>query len=111
MFLTTADEIVSLVNQMRPNELDEVTLYFWLAHVEYSVLQELFDGDNSYSKEGYMTLGFPYNDVYWTYMLSMVDLALGNLESYKYTHAMAQKAWERLIRSYDVERHKQEFRC
>ena len=79
MVLVSADDILNLVNQMRPNELDEMALLFWLAHIEHSVTQELFDGDDSYTKFGYMTLGFPYNDVYWTYMISMIDLALGNL--------------------------------
>ena len=97
-------EIIDLVCLMRPNELG-FALDFWLSEIECRVLNEMYDGDESLLTPERLLLGYPYGDVYWTHLLSMVDLATGNLESYKISRAMADKAWSYFIRTFDKEKY------
>ena len=99
-----SDEILRIAKSMRPTELD-YELHFWLSEIESRVVNEMYDGDESVVKPGLLLLGFPFGDVYWTYLVCMVDFSRGDLESYKISRAMHEKAWSYFIRTFDKKKH------
>lgn len=108
-FRRTAGEILYMVQQLRPNELDETLIIWWLSTIEHRVLYEILGKEDleSETSEERMLIGPPHDDVYWTHLLAMIDFACKDFESYKYSSAMAEKAWQECAKHY----HHKKYPC
>ncbi len=99
-------EIIQLVHQMRPNDLDDQLLFFWLSNLEYRVLYEVFEGEDGDQPQGELQVGPPHDDIYWTYLVSMVDFATGDVQAYAHSSALAEKAWKNFRKYYHQQKYK-----
>lgn len=91
----TPDEILNIVLEMRPNSLKEETLLFMLSDMEERVNIEVFKAPRNENLNDLMQVETPYEDIYWKELVAMVDFAQGNMENYKYSRELADRAWER----------------
>ncbi len=94
-------EIIQLVRRIRPTELDDEVMFLWLATLECRVFYEVLGGENIESEELVKLLvGPPHDEIYWTYLVSMVDFAKGDMQAYAQSSALAEKAWKRFVQHY-----------
>ena len=99
-------EMVELVNEMRPNELNDDLLYFWLSNLEFRVLYEVLEGQDGDQPVGVLQVGAPHDDIYWTYLVSMIDFATGDMEAYARSSALAERAWKSFCKYYHRQKYK-----
>ena len=92
----TPDDILGIVLEMRPNSLKEDTLLFMLSDLEERVNIEVFKAPREENLADKLQVETPYEDIYWKELVAIVDFAQGNMENYKYSRELADKAWERL---------------
>ena len=100
-----ATEILELVRLMRPNDLEDQLLFFWLSNLEYRVLYEVFEGDGD-QPQGELQVGPPHDDIYWTYLVSMVDFATGDMDAYAHSSVLAERAWKNFRQYYHRQKYK-----
>jgi len=100
-------EMVQLVHQMRPNDFEDGLLYFWLSNLEYRVFYEVFEQEAPETAST-LQVGPPHDDIYWTHLVAMVDFAMGNMEAYAHSSALAEKAWKAFRQYYHQQKYKNE---
>ena len=99
----TTTEAIALACALRPNEaLDEATLANLLWELEAMLAVEI-KGQTPSSLticDLDLDIPMPFDCVYWTYLVAMIDLASKDLDSYKVSHAMFCEARDTYARWY-----------
>lgn len=97
-------QAIELVNILRPNELGEAALTTLLAELEGSLAVEVRgEHPEALTKplaEDELILPLPFDCVYWTYLIAMIDLAVRDIESYKTSNALYCQARDAYARWY-----------
>ena len=94
-------DMIEMARAIRPNELDDGLYFLWMVTIEMRVLFEVFGVEDPNEIEGNdLVVGPPHDDIYWTYLVSMIDFATGNFESYAHSKALADKAWNNFVKHY-----------
>ena len=102
-----ASQMLLMARQMRPCELDDDVLYLWLSTLEYRVLYEVMGEEATEIVETDLLVAPPHDDIYWTYLVSMIDFSKGDMQSYAQSSALAEKAWKRFVQCY----HQKKYSC
>ena len=94
-------DVIEIARLIRPNELDDSLLHVWYVTIECRVVFDVL-GVKNVDELMYtdLTVGPPHDDIYWTYIVSMIDFATGNFESYVHSKALADKAWNDFVKHY-----------
>ena len=102
----TQKEAIALAGAMRPNGLPEELLSRFLAELEGRVETEIHAGTGRkkptfvHTKNPRFSVPAPYDRLYWTYLVAMIDLTVGDMESYALSHALFNEAYTAYARYY-----------
>ncbi len=103
-------DILTFVGQVYP-EMEEVLVRDFcevlLYHIEERIRQEVLHLDEKFDHEN-LILATPHDDVYWTYVLSMMYLVQKNMEAYREYRKLFEEAWENFCRQFFLK--KDDFR-
>lgn len=92
----TVTEALGLATAIRPCELDGEVLTALLLELERQLALEI-RGEHICPHTVTRTdlaVPSPFDRIYWTYLVSMIDLALGNTEGYRLSDALYRESRE-----------------
>lgn len=97
----TRQKAVSIALAMRPCELSEDTLTYFVNELEAELATEVRGeaAEDVTTLDG-LAVPAPYDRVYWTYLVSLIDLATGNTVSYALSRALFEQAHDAYARWY-----------
>lgn len=96
----TVKEALQLANALRPNDLEEATLVALLWGLEEQLATEV-RGEGRTPRAVICTdleVPAPFDRVYWTYLMAMIDLASGSTERYRISDALYRESREAYAR-------------
>ena len=94
----TRSEVLTLVAQLRPHEYSESVMLRWLEELEKKIALEIHGKASDrvpcviVSNEQ-LSVKAPYDRVYWTYLVSMLDFVSGSLEVFECSNALFKEAY------------------
>ena len=94
----TRSEVLAFVQSVHPHEFEDAVMLRWLDELEKKVTVELH-GRLAREKRvpapmvDQLSVASPYDKIYWTYLLAMIELAKGTPESYELASAVFKEAW------------------
>lgn len=100
-------EMIQMARQMRSHEISDEVMYLWLCGIEYRVLYEVMESEPVELLGSEVLVGPPHDDIYWTYLVSMMDFAAGDMQAYAQSSALAERAWKRFVQCY----HGKKYSC
>ena len=94
----TRNEVLAFVQSVRPHELEDAVMLRWLDELEKKVALEIHgrlprDKRMPMPMSDQLSVSSPYDKIYWTYLLAMIELAKGTPESYELASAVFKEAW------------------
>lgn len=97
------DEVIRHACAMRVNELDELTLTTLLFELENQLAVEIRgEGpDTPTFMDTDLLIPSPFQNIYWTYLVAMIDLAQKDLDAYKVSYALFCEARDAYARWYN----------
>ena len=98
----TTNEAIALARALRPNELEDSVLRELLWELEGMLAVEVQgeDPDSLTVADTALNIPMPFDCVYWTYLVAMIDLASKNFDSYKISYPMFCEARDTYARWY-----------
>ena len=96
----TCKEAIALASAVRPHALEEKILLHFLSELEGRIAAEV--RHESVAGEAGVVRGTgqrlsvpsPFDRVYWTYLVAMIDLSVGDTASYKASMALFREAYK-----------------
>lgn len=84
----TKGEVLAFVKSIHEHEFEDTVMLHWLDEVEQRVACEIYDAmpgqQNAVSSaEDSLSVPSPYDKIYWTYLLAMIELAAGSADGYE----------------------------
>ena len=98
----TVKEALQISRAIRPSELDETVLIALLLELEQQLAMEV-RGEQRLPRAVVSTdleVPAPFDRVYWTYLVAMIDLAAGNVERYRVSDALYRESRDAYARWY-----------
>ncbi len=94
----TKNEVLSFVQSIKPHEFEQAVMLRWLEELEKKIEFEIHDrfarGESVQSTStDKLSVPPPYDKVYWTYLVSMIELAQGTPETYKFANGVFKEAY------------------
>ena len=96
----TAEKALELALALRPTELDREILHVLLWELEEQLALEI-RGEWPCARAVTCTelkIPAPFDRIYWTYLISMIDLSMGHTEAYRISHALYSESKEAYAR-------------
>jgi len=92
-------DVYGTLSVLRPEHAEYIGNLFLplLCHLEDKVIHELLHRDLKIDLDN-LVLPPPHDDLYWMYILPIVDMGLGNIEAYREEQKAFEKAWNKLRR-------------
>ena len=99
----TKNEVLSFVQSVKPHDFEDAIMLRWLDELEKKIACEIH---SRYAREeAFLGLGpdqlsvaAPYDKIYWTYLVSMIELAKGTPESYEFANRVFKEAYTEYAR-------------
>lgn len=90
----TAAECIALAKALRPTELDDNMLHTLLQGLEQQLIATVQEEKPKKSavRSTALVIPSPFDRVYWTYLMAMIDLAAGNGEAYERSNALYRES-------------------
>ena len=94
----TKSEVLAFVQSVKPHELEDAVMLRWLDELEKKIITELhgrYACDNRYiglSAEQ-LSVPAPYDRLYWTYLVAMLEFVHGTPESYEFANGVFKEAY------------------
>lgn len=95
----TKNEVLSFVQSIKPHEMEDAVMMRWLEELEKKIACEIHgkfmreDRFVSFSQDQ-LSVAAPYDKVYWTYLIAMLELVKGTPESYEFANAVFREAYQ-----------------
>ena len=94
----TKTEVLALVAELKPHEHSEAVLLRWLEELEQKVACEIHGKTPdaiipSGSMGDQLLVPAPYDRMYWTYLVAMLDFVSGNLELFDRSNALFKESY------------------
>ena len=94
----TKTEVLALVAELKPHEHSDAVMLRWLEELEQKIACEIHrkmpDGTLSTGSMGeQLAVPAPYDRVYWTYLVAMLDFVSGNLELFDRSNKLFGEAY------------------
>ena len=94
----TKSEVLAFVQSVKPHEFEEAVMLRWLDELEKKIMFEIHD--RFARGEGFqgtsvdkLSVPPPYDKVYWTYLVSMIELVQGTPETYEFANGVFKEAY------------------
>ena len=100
----TKNEVITFVGQIKPHELENEVLLRWLDELEKKISLEIHqkytrtDGLKGLLPD-HLMVESPYDRVYWTYLVAMIDFVSGTDESYERSLSAFKEAYGEYARA------------
>ena len=100
----TRNEVVTFVGQIKPHEFENEILLRWLDELEKKISVEIHqkytrtDGFEGLLPDQLMVPS-PYDRVYWTYLVAMIDFVTGSDELYERSIAAFKESYGEYARA------------
>lgn len=89
----TQREAIGVARALRNTSITDDILARFLSELEGRVAIELH-GDTDWEDTGHLEIPHPYEQVYWCYLIAMLDLVEGKAEMYKLSYPLFCHAYE-----------------
>ena len=93
----TKGEVMAFVRSVKPHELEDAVMLRWLEELEKKIACELH---GRFARDEYKSLTAeqlsvpaPYDKLYWTYLVAMLELVQGTPESYAFANGVFKEAY------------------
>ena len=96
----TQKEAIELATTVRPHALSENVLKRFLGEVEGRIAVEVKKAAAPTAAVTTLSVPAPFDRLYWTYLVAMIDLAAGDTENYRISHALFEEAYNAFARWY-----------
>lgn len=96
----TIQEAIAIATALRPTELDEALLTKLVLDLEHRISAEI-RGERLLPRavmRTELTVPPPFDRVYWTYLIAMIDLAACNAEAYAASDALYRESLDAYAR-------------
>ena len=100
----TRNEVITFVGQIKRHEFENEVLLRWLDEVEKKISLEIHqkytrdDGLDGLVPDQ-LLVPSPYDRVYWTYLVAMIDFVTGPTDAYERSLAVFQEAYGEYARA------------
>ena len=94
----TKNEVLAFVQSVKPHDLEDTVMLRWLEELEKKIACELhsrYACDNRYiglSGEQ-LSVPAPYDRLYWTYLVAMLEFVQGTPETYEFANGVFKEAY------------------
>ncbi|MBQ3064548.1 MAG: hypothetical protein IJC99_07115 [Clostridia bacterium] len=100
----TRNEVITFVRQIKPHDFENEVMLRWLDELEQKIATEIhqkYTRDNGLQGllPDQLSVPVPYDRVYWTYLLSMIDFVSGSSDTYERSLAVFQEAYGEYARA------------
>ena len=94
----TKIEVLTFVQSVKPHDFEDAVMLRWLDELEKKVACEIhskFLHEKRYPglSPDQLSVPAPYDKIYWTYLLSMIELAKGTPETYEFANGVFKEAY------------------
>lgn len=94
----TRGEVLTLVTQLRAHEYSESVMLRWLEELEKKISIEIHGNAPDKAPRVIvasekLSVQTPYDRVYWTYLVSMIDFVSGSFENFERSNALFKEAY------------------
>lgn len=102
----TQNEALAMASSVRAHALPEALLIRFLSELEGRVKREIRGetGQEKPSPVAYknplLSAPAPYDRLYWSYLVAMIDLTVGDMEAYTTSFAIFHEAWAAYARAF-----------
>ena len=107
----TPENCIALVDTLVPNAVPEILKQRWLAELEGYLLVDVCHHDPRVMDLGdgteeppTLSVPFPYDRVYWTYLAAMIIFCQGDVTRYSEASDLFEKSFENYAQWYQRER-------
>ena len=100
----TRNEVITFVGQIKPHEFENEVLLRWLDELEKKISVEIHqkytrtDGLDGLMPDQ-LSVPAPYDRVYWTYLVAMIDFVGGTSPNYERSLAAFKEAYGEYARA------------
>ena len=100
----TKNEVIAFVGQIKPHEFENEVLIRWIDELEKKISAEIHqkytrtDGFEGLLPDQ-LSVPVPYDRVYWTYLVAMIDFVRGSIENYEHSRAAFREAYGEYARA------------
>ena len=99
----TKTEVLALVAELKPHDHSDAVMLRWLDEIEQRVALEIHGKarggvDPLYGAKEQLLVPAPYDRIYWTYLVAMLDFVSGNLERFESSNALFKEAYAEYAR-------------
>lgn len=99
----TQKHAISITRSLRNTELTDDVIAGMLSELEGRIAYEIH-GVAHFEDTGELSVPHPFDRVYWTFLVAMLDLYEGNLQNYPHTFAEFRRAFESYANHYQRRR-------
>ena len=99
----TKNEVLNFVQSVKPHEFEQAVMLRWLDELEKKIELEIHD--KLLQKEGFLcgasdklSVPSPYDKIYWTYLVSMIELVQGTPQTYEFANGVFKEAYSEYVR-------------
>lgn len=104
---TTIEEVITRVNELKPNAFTDRQKTEWINKVETAVQTEIMDlepdeltvYDYSRDHDTELIVKLPYRDIYDFFLMAMIDYMAGDIQSYANSMMMYNAAFDSRAKS------------
>ncbi len=94
----TKSEVLAFVQSVKPHELADAVMLRWLDELEKKIACEIhgrFAGEEQYVclAADQLSVPAPYDKLYWTYLVAMLEFVQGTPESYEFANGVFKEAY------------------
>ena len=94
----TKREVLSFVRSIKPHDMEDEVMLLWLEELEKKVALEihgkpLLEGRVLGLNEEQLSVPAPFDKIYWTYLVAMLELAKGTTEGYQFANTVFREAY------------------
>lgn len=100
----TKSEVLTFVQSIKPHSFESDVMLRWLEELEQKIATELHDRFARAEQFSSLTaeqlsVPSPYDRVYWTYLVSMIDFTAGNAEAFALSDSVFREAYAEYARA------------
>lgn len=99
----TRYEVLSFVQQIKPHEFEAEVMLRWLDELEKKIACEIHGRFSPTERfvslpADQLSVPNPYDKVYWTYLVAMIEFVQGTPESYEFANGVFKEAYNEYAR-------------
>lgn len=94
----TKSEVLAFVQSVKPHEFEDAIMLRWLDELEKKITFEIHDrflckDPSAGMAADKLSVPAPYDRVYWTYLVAMIELTKGTPETYEFANGVFKEAY------------------